>query len=251
VGEQLQLGHAKIDVVDMNEAVRRTLAFAQQSPCRYVVTPNSDHIVLLESREDLRQVYHAAHLVIADGMPLVWASHILGQPLPERVTGSEIMPRLCAEAARTGLKVYLLGGPPGVAEIAKARLEQSYPGLCICGYDSPAFGFEKDAQQEAQILQKIQAAGPDIVFVALGAPKQELWMYRNAPKMASGVLLGIGAALEFCAGTIQRAPRWMQKIGAEWVFRLLQQPGRLATRYLRDTQILWIIIRQWFRQKTS
>ncbi len=245
LSEKLRLGYANIDIVDRAEALRRAVSFARQSPCRFVVTPNSDHIVQLEEREDLRLVYDAAHLVVADGMPLVWASHILGKPLPERVTGSELMPSLCAEAARLGLRVYLLGGPPGVAELAKARLEERYPGLLICGTDCPPMGFEKNPQQEMLILQKIQAAAPDVVFVALGAPKQELWMYRAAPQLKSGVLLGIGAALEFCAGTVRRAPVWMQRIGAEWVFRLFQEPRRLAKRYLRDTEILLIIFREW------
>jgi N-acetylglucosaminyldiphosphoundecaprenol N-acetyl-beta-D-mannosaminyltransferase len=139
----------------------------------------------------------------------------------------------------------LLGGPPGVAELAKAKLEALYPGLLICGTDCPPFGFERSPEQEARILQKIQAAAPDIVFVGLGAPKQELWMHRAAPQLQSGVLLGIGAALEFCAGTVRRAPVWMQCIGAEWIFRLCQEPRRLAKRYLRDTEILLIIFREW------
>jgi N-acetylglucosaminyldiphosphoundecaprenol N-acetyl-beta-D-mannosaminyltransferase len=245
VSEKLRLGYANIDVVDQKEALQRAVTFARQSPCRFVVTPNSDHIVQLETREDLRRVYEAAHLVVADGMPLVWGSRLLGKPLPERVTGSELMPALCAEAARIGLRVYLLGGPPGVAELAKAKLEERYPGLLVCGTDCPPLGFEKSPEQESRILHKIQAAAPDIVFVALGAPKQELWMHRSAPQLKSGVLLGIGAALEFCAGTVRRAPVWMQKIGAEWVFRLCQEPRRLARRYLRDTEILLIIFRQW------
>jgi N-acetylglucosaminyldiphosphoundecaprenol N-acetyl-beta-D-mannosaminyltransferase len=245
VSDKLRLGYANIDVVNREEALRRAVSFARQSPCRFVVTPNSDHIVQLETHIDLRRVYEAAHLVVADGMPLVWGSRLLGKPLPERVTGSELMPRLCAEAARLGLRVYLLGGPPGVAELAKAKLEALYPGLLICGTDCPPFGFEKSPEQEARILQKIQAAAPDIVFVGLGAPKQELWMHRAAPQLQSGVLLGIGAALEFCAGTVRRAPVWMQCIGAEWIFRLCQEPRRLAKRYLRDTEILLIIFREW------
>lgn len=245
MSEKLRLGYANIDVVDQKEALQRAVSFARQSPCRFVVTPNSDHIVQLETREDLRRVYEAAHLVVADGMPLVWGSRLLGKPLPERVTGSELMPALCAEAARQGLRVYLLGGPPGVAELAKAKLEERYPGLLVCGTDCPPLGFEKNPEQEGRILQKIQAAAPDIVFVALGAPKQELWMHRSAPLLKSGVLLGIGAALEFCAGTVRRAPVWMQKIGAEWIFRLCQEPRRLARRYLRDTEILLIIFREW------
>ncbi|HYX33248.1 MAG TPA: WecB/TagA/CpsF family glycosyltransferase [Oligoflexus sp.] len=245
MSERLRLGYANIDVVSLQEALQRAVTFAKQSPCRFVVTPNSDHIVQLETRLDLRRVYNTAHLVVADGMPIVWASRLLGKPLPERVTGSELMPQLCAEAARLGLRVYLLGGPPGVAELAKAKLEERYPGLQVCGCDCPPFGFEHKPDQEARILQKIQAAAPDIVFVALGAPKQELWMARTAPQLKSGILLGIGAALEFCAGTVTRAPLWMQRIGAEWIYRMCQEPRRLVGRYLRDTQILLIIFREW------
>ncbi len=251
MSEQLRLGHANIDVIKLDEAVSKAAEYARQSPCRFVVTPNSDHIVQLEHSEDLREVYRRADLVVADGMPLVWASRVLGQPLPERVTGSEMMPRLCAEAAKRGLRVYLLGGPPGVAELAKLKLEESYPGLLICGMDCPPMGFEKDALSEARILKRLLEAKPDIIFVALGAPKQELWMLRNAPKVPHGVMLGIGAALEFCAGTVKRAPLWMQRIGAEWFYRMCQQPKRLVGRYARDTQIFLIVFREWKRRKRS
>ena len=228
--------------------MQKILSFAEQSPCRYVVTPNSDHIVQLENDSQLQAVYRNAHLVVADGMPLIWASHLLSQALPERITGSELMPELCAEAAIRKLRVYILGGPPDTAAQAAQKLQQRFPGLIICGWDCPVLGFEHDPLASLAIIQKIKLAQPQLIFVGLGAPKQELWMHRHYQELPSGVLLGIGAAIEFSAGTLRRAPKWMQKIGAEWFYRLLQNPRRLAKRYARDTWIVWIVLRTLMNQ---
>ncbi|MCX6131492.1 MAG: WecB/TagA/CpsF family glycosyltransferase [Proteobacteria bacterium] len=248
MSQKFRLGYAVIDRINLQEAVQSIVAFAQNRPCRFVVTPNSDHIIQLENNKLLRDVYQAASLVVADGMPLVWASNLLSTALPERVTGSELMPRVCAEAARLQLRVFILGGPPGVAERAGLQLQQEFSGINVCGTGCPPFGFEKDPETEASIIANIEKTQPDIIFVGLGAPKQELWMYRHHSNLNAGVMLGVGAALEFSAGTLKRAPPWMQRLGAEWLFRLWQDPKRLAPRYLRDTGIVWIVLREFFRK---
>lgn len=248
MSEKFQLGHAHIDRVDRRGALAAIVAAAEtQRPC-YVVTPNSDHLVMLESDKALQEVYADAFLVVADGMPLVWASRLLGKALPERVTGSELMPELCALAAERDLKVFLLGAAPGVAEEAKRRLELQHPGLAIVGVYSPPLGFETNAEVGREIDRLLLRTAPDLIFVGLGAPKQEKWIHRNFRRFPKGVFLGIGASIDFCAGHIKRAPVWMQKSGLEWVFRLLQEPRRLAKRYAKDTYVLWIIARQFFRR---
>ena len=242
--KRFKLGRAHIDCVTRQQAIAWVVNAAQNGPCRYVVTPNSDHIVMLESHAGLQAVYRDAHLVVADGMPLVWASLLLKPRLPERVTGSELMPLLCAEAASKGLRVFLLGAGPGVARRAQERLEETYPGLKIVGTHCPPLGFEQRPEELEEIIRLLKAADAHLIFVGLGAPKQELWMQQNYQKLDRGVLLGIGAAIDFCAGNVKRAPTWMQKSGTEWVYRLAQEPRRLARRYLRDTLVLWIIVRE-------
>jgi N-acetylglucosaminyldiphosphoundecaprenol N-acetyl-beta-D-mannosaminyltransferase len=245
MNQRFKLGYATIDVVNQKEALERLVEMAEQGPCRYAVTPNSDHIVMLEEHEELRAVYRDAHLVLADGMPVVWASRLIGPRLPERVTGAEILPGLCAAAARRGLTVFLLGAGPGVAEKAQTILESTYPGLSVVGTYCPPLGFERSPDELEAIMKRLRSAAPHIIFVGLGAPKQEIWMHRHFRHLDRGVMLGIGAAIDFVAGTVQRAPRWMQHTGLEWLYRLVQEPRRLAKRYLRDTRILWIILREW------
>ncbi len=249
VRTRFQLGRARIDVVTLKEATDWVLKAASTGThCSYVVTPNSDHLVMLEHDVGLQKAYASAHLVIADGMPLVWASKLLGPALPERVTGSELMPLVCAGAAQRGLPIFLLGAGPGVAERAKERLERAYPGLSVVGTYSPPLGFGQNPLELERIVGLLRASAAAIVFVGLGAPKQELWMHANYQKLGAGVLLGIGAGIDFSAGNVQRAPIWMQKSGIEWIFRLAQEPRRLARRYLRDTLIAWIIVRELWQK---
>lgn len=249
VNRRFSLGRARIDVLSLDEAVRWVMHAAASGPCRYVVTPNSDHIVMLETHGGLAEAYAEAHLVVADGMPLVWASRLIGPSLPERVTGSELMPRVCAAAAQSGDGIFLLGAGPGVAAAAQVRLEREFPGLRVVGTYCPPLGFERDLAELEKIRGLLLAADPAIVFVGLGAPKQELWMHAHYKQLARGVLLGVGASIDFAAGQARRAPVWMQKSGSEWVYRLLQEPRRLAKRYLKDTFVFWIILREFWNRK--
>lgn len=245
---KFRLGQASIDRFNRQEAVAAVIAAAEAREPSYVVTPNSDHLVRLESDALLREIYSHARIVIADGMPIVWASRLLGEPLAERVTGADLMPAVCEAAAARQLKIFLMGAAEGVALEAKRRLELQYPGLDIVGVYSPPFGFEKDPLIQNQIVAMIRAASPDIIFVGLGAPKQEKWIFENYRKFEKGIFLGIGASIDFCAGQVKRAPAFMQKYGLEWVYRLVQEPRRLAKRYAVDTYVLWIILREYLRR---
>jgi N-acetylglucosaminyldiphosphoundecaprenol N-acetyl-beta-D-mannosaminyltransferase len=197
-----------------------------------VVTPNVDH--LRRCRRDLSYsaVLAEADLVVADGMPLVWASRLLGTPLPERVAGSDLISSLSAAAAGQGRSVFLLGGAPGTAEAAAQILRNRYPQLKVAGVLCPPVGFERDETQRQRIIAELQNVRPDIVFVALGSPKQERLIDQIRRSLPNTWWLGVGVSFSFLSGEMRRAPLWMRKWGLEWVHRLLQEPKRLFKRYV-------------------
>jgi N-acetylglucosaminyldiphosphoundecaprenol N-acetyl-beta-D-mannosaminyltransferase len=251
VSSRLDFGYAHIDRTDMEQTVERILQLARRGTPAMVVTPNSDHIVKLESDAGLRAAYDHAEVVVADGMPIVWASKLLGEPLKERVTGADLMPRLCGMAALHGLKVFILGGRDGVPQRAALRLQTAYPGLKVAGSYSPPFGFETDRAQDNAIVQMITDSDADLVFVGLGAPKQELWIDRHLATFRKGVFLGIGAAVDFCAGNVSRAPHWMQSAGLEWMYRWSQDPSRLTARYAKDFYVFVVLARELHRRRVA
>jgi len=197
-----------------------------------VVTPNAHHLVILQKDEAFRDIYRESVLVVADGVPLVWASRFLGQPLPERVNGTDLFEKTCAVAAKEGLKVFFLGGRPGAADAAAHILRNRYPILQICGTYCPPFGFEKDQKQLEKLNRAILDCDPDILYVGLGAPKQEKWIHAHSRALGVPISLGIGVSFELISGMVKRAPIWMQKFSLEWFFRLIMEPRRLWRRYL-------------------
>jgi len=210
-----------------------------------VVTPNVDHIVQLQKNADLKKVYKDAALVLADGMPLLWAAKFLGTPLKEKISGSDLFPKLCEVAARKGYKLFFCGGREGAADAAKAVLEQKNLGLNVVGTYCPPFGFENDEEENNKIIAMIKDSKPDILFVGLGAPKQEKWIHKYKEKYQVPVSIGIGVSFEFIAGMVKRAPVWMQKAGLEWFWRLMMEPGRLWKRYLiDDMQFFGLVFKQ-------
>lgn len=242
---KVRFGTIHADAVSFREALDYVTELVREGNGGYVVTPNVDHVVLAESDEGLRLAYADAALSLADGMPLIWMAKLTRQPLSEKVSGSDIMMPLLERAAQDGLRVYFLGGAPGVAEAASAILLTRFPTLKIAGHDAPPMGFEKDPAVLQTVLDKAKAAKPDLVFVALGCPKQELFMRMARRELSPAVLLGIGASLDFIAGVQTRAPQWMSRVGLEWTYRLLQDPKRMAHRYLvRDRAIAGIFLRQ-------
>ena len=220
----------------------------------YVVTPNVDHLVQYRDSEAFRAACDAAALRLADGMPIVWASRLLGRPLRARVTGSDLLPMLCQVAAAHGHTVFLLGGGAGVAERASLRLRARFPGLRIAGVYAPPDHFERDPEATEAAVRAVNAARPSLLFAALGTPKQELWVHRNWSRLDAVVAVCCGAALDFAAGVQVRAPRWMQRAGLEWLWRLAHDPGRLWRRYLvRDAAFVGIFLKEWWsaRNRTS
>jgi N-acetylglucosaminyldiphosphoundecaprenol N-acetyl-beta-D-mannosaminyltransferase len=203
---------------------RRKFAFA--------VTPNVDHTMKLRKSAKFRELYAKAGLVVADGMPLIWAAKLLGTPLKERISGADLFVRTCAMAAQNGYSVFLLGGSPGAAELACKNLETMFPILKVAGWDCPPFGFSKDQEQNIAIQKKIRDSGADILFVGLGAPLQEEWMCEYGQGSRVAFAIGVGVSFSFMGGVIKRAPLWMQRSGLEWLWRLLKEPRRLWKRYL-------------------
>ena len=207
----------------------------------YLATANVDFVVQALEDPELRRILLDAHLVVADGMPLVWASRWLGNPLPERVTGSGMTPMLLELAERNSWRVFFLGGTEQSVEQARVKTLEKHPKLQLWAY-SPPFGRLVDAKTDdpmnnAEIRRRLAETKPDILLVAFGCPKQERWIYANYRELGVPVSIGVGATIDFLAGTMRRAPVWMQKTGLEWVFRLLQEPRRLFKRYAVD---MWV-----------
>ncbi|HET9955720.1 MAG TPA: WecB/TagA/CpsF family glycosyltransferase [Polyangiaceae bacterium] len=239
--ERIQIGQLPVDVVDLNGALD-VIDELVANGGGTVFTPNVDHVVVAEQNARFRAAYSRASLSLVDGMPVLWAARLLGQPLPMKVSGSDLIEPLMQRAAQRGYRVYLFGGDDGVAEKARDVLIQKFPGLNIVGWDNPRINVDAISDE---LLAKIRATNPQLVLVALGAPKQELFCAEQREKLAPAVLLGIGASLDFVAGIRKRAPRWMSRMGLEWLFRLAQEPRRLAHRYLvRDPQFLWVLGKQ-------
>jgi N-acetylglucosaminyldiphosphoundecaprenol N-acetyl-beta-D-mannosaminyltransferase len=247
---RVELFGVGIDPLRMDEAVGQVLAWVAQPAgrCQYVVTPNVDHVVMLQEQAGLREAYQSAGLVLVDGAPVLWSSRLLGQPVPERVAGSDLVPALFdAVTTERPLTVFLLGAAPGVAERAAANIQRRWPGVRVVDCYSPPLGFEHDEAENSRILERIALADPDVLVVGLGAPKQELWVSRHRGRIQAKAALCVGATIDFLAGEKARAPRWMQLIGLEWLHRVATEPRRLFKRYARDAWIFpQLVVREWW-----
>ena len=222
----------ELDALREEECVAHVLAELEAGRGGWVVTPNLDHLRRLVQKPDFRALCDGADLVVADGKPLLWASRIQRTPLPERVAGSDLIWSLTRGAAARGRGVFFLGGNPGTAEAAARILAERSPGLIVSGTACPRVGFELDEGSMRDLRATLEAARPEIVYVALGSPKQEQVIHALRETLPSAWWLGLGISFSFVSGEVRRAPRWMQRAGLEWVHRLVQEPRRLATRYL-------------------
>lgn len=221
------------DSMTFGEALDAVFDAGRQRRKGLVVTPNVDHIVNISRDQDLRALYRRATLVLADGMPVVVTGRLSKDGyLPERVTGADLFPAIAERAAKEGLSIALVGGNPGVADRAADVLRTRYPGIRIVGTYCPPFGFEHDTAESESIVGLCNEWRPDFLFLGVGSPKQERWGDKHLGQLDVGPVLCVGAAFDFVAGSIKRAPRWMQKAGLEWAWRLLHEPRRLGRRYL-------------------
>ncbi len=217
-----------LDAIDAAIAVREP---------SYFITANLYYAMLTSKYKDLPYINRGAAFVLADGMPLVWASRYRERRLPERVAGSDLIFRISERAAQRGYRLFFLGGGPGVGEEAARRLRERYPGVSIVGIEAPDMGGMSSEEAEA-LHARIRAARPDLLMAALGQPKGERWIVQHCEGLGVPLCVQVGATLDFAAGRVRRAPRWMQKTGLEWVFRFMLEPRRLGPRYFQSILFL-------------
>jgi N-acetylglucosaminyldiphosphoundecaprenol N-acetyl-beta-D-mannosaminyltransferase len=228
----------RVDDVTMAEAVAWCDALIQANRPAYVVTPNAEIVMRAQGLPDLRGLINGSHLSIPDGASLLLAGRILGRPLREQVTGTDLSYELASLASRQGYRMFLLGAAEGVAEAAAARLVARYPGLRIAG----TFAGWSRPEGDAETRAAVHAAAPvDILLVAYGAPWQERWIGRNAAALDVKLAMGVGGVFDFMAGRVRRAPPWLRRIGLDWLFRLAVQPWRWR-RQLTIPQFLWYVL---------
>ncbi len=230
----VELEGMRLDALDENECVERVLDALAAGRGGWIVTPNLDHLRRLRGDASLRADYRRADLAVADGMPLVWACRLQNTPLPGRVSGSDLIWSLSRAAAKAGRSVFLLGGDPGTAEAAADVLRARFANLRVAGTSCPAPGFEHREAEFIALAAALVAARPDVIFVALGSPKQEAVIARLRSALPSAWWLGVGISFSFVSGDVTRAPIWIRKLGCEWIHRMVQEPRRLARRYLVD-----------------
>jgi N-acetylglucosaminyldiphosphoundecaprenol N-acetyl-beta-D-mannosaminyltransferase len=216
----------------------------------YLTAAAVNLVMSAQEDSDTRAAVLAATLAVPDGQPLVWALRALGHSRASRIYGPDLMACFCARAARTGLPIYLYGGrTPQALELLEARLRERFPGLQIAGGHSPPFR-ELSAEEEQRVIAEIDSSGAAVVWVGTGQPKQEKWMHRMRPRLSAPLLVGVGAAFDFHAGLIPQAPRWMQRSGLEWLFRLSREPRRLWRRYARyNPRFIRDFLRQYARHR--
>jgi N-acetylglucosaminyldiphosphoundecaprenol N-acetyl-beta-D-mannosaminyltransferase len=219
------------DAQRFDEAVTRLIAAASESRTQYVSTCPVYTLMMCRENPAVMAAVNGAGMVTADGMPVVWVQRQRGNPQAERVYGPDLLQAICQRTANTSIRHYFWGGAPGVPEQLATRLQTLYPGLNIAGTYSPPIE-PVPAQPDPQVIERLNTAQPHIIWVGLGSPKQDLWMARYQTVLNAPLLIGVGAAFDMLAGTRKQAPRWMQRTGLEWVFRLMQEPRRLFKRYL-------------------
>lgn len=226
-----------LDVID---------GWVRRREAQYVCVTGVHGVMESYRKGEIRRAHNTAGLVVPDGMPLVWLSRLKGHRHVDRVYGPDLMLATCERSVRHGYRNVFYGGGPGVGELLADRLRARFPGLNIVGIYSPPFR-ALTADEDAEITAAIERARPDIVWVGISTPKQESWMAQHVERLRPAVLIGVGAAFDFHAGLKSQAPQWMRRTGLEWLFRLIQEPGRLGPRYLKNNpQFLALILLQMF-----
>ncbi len=244
--KRIELFEIGIDNISMEETFNVIEQLIKKKKPSLVVTPNVHHINILHKDNEFQKIYKQASMVLPDSTPLIWASKLLGMPLKEKVAGSDLLPSFCKIAARKRYELFFLGSGPSIAKKAANILTNKNPGLKIVGTYSPPFGFENDEDENRKIVAMIKKCTPDVLFVGLGPPKQEKWIWRYKDEINVPVSIAVGASFDFVAGSVKRAPKWMQKIGLEWLFRLCQEPRRLWKRYLIGNIIfIWMVLKEF------
>ena len=240
--EKQPLLNTFVNNVSMEETLDEISRLIEKKQKSYVVAINVDVVIKIEKDEYLKRISDEADLTLVDGKPLIWISKWHKHPVKKKISGSDLIPRLCETAAKKGFSIFIIGGGPGVAEQAKNNLVAKNVGIKVVGTYSPPLGFEKDIDEINRINDLISSVHPDIVVACFGCPKQEKWVYENYQFYDSIVSVCAGATVDFLAGNVKRAPAWMSNHGLEWLYRFFQEPKRLFRRYfIDDVKILKLI----------
>lgn len=226
----------------MQDTINMIETFIRQKRKSYIVAINVDVVIRIEQDSYLKKIADEADMVLVDGKPLIWISRLYRRPVKAKISGSDLVPLLCEKAEKSGYTVFILGGQEGVAQKARGNLENKFPGIKIVGIYAPPLGFEKDVNEINKINQIISTANPEILIVCFGCPKQEKFIYENYQKYNAKISVCAGATVDFLAGNVKRAPRWMSEHGLEWFYRFLQEPRRMFKRYfIDDVKILHLV----------
>lgn len=234
---------AFVDIVNTGQALQKIKELGRDGQPSHVITLNAEIVYQAQEDPDLLRIINEADLVTPDGIGIVWAGRKLGYPFHERVTGIDLLYQLCSEAAKEGWRVYLLGAAPGVAEEAGRKLCTAYPGLHICGCHD---GYFSEQEMDA-LTAEIRDTQPDILFVALGAPKQEFWIKQYKQQLNVPVSIGVGGSFDVVAGIKERAPQWVINANLEWLYRLSKEPSRFK-RQLALPKFAWLIVKKKYRK---
>jgi N-acetylglucosaminyldiphosphoundecaprenol N-acetyl-beta-D-mannosaminyltransferase len=230
-----------VSAVNMELALLAVDDWIIRCEAHYVCVRDVHGIVESQRSEDLRRIHNVAGMVTPDGMPLVWLSHLKGYRIVDRVYGPDLLLAVCEHSLALGYRHFFYGSDSGVPELLSKNLQSRFPGLKVAGTYSPPFR-PLTAEEDNQVIARINGAHPDIVWVGLSTPKQEYWMAEHIGRLSAPVLIGIGAAFDFHAGIKKQAPRWMQRRGLEWLFRLASEPRRLWRRYLIDNPLFALLV---------
>lgn len=222
----------------------------RKHPCQ-IVGVNVDQAIRVIEDEYSNKIFHDAELVFTDGKPIIWMAKWLKRPIVQKVSGPDLMMLLCERAAQKGYKIFLLGAGPGVAAKAAKNLEKAYPALQCVGTYSPPFGFEKDPVEMEKIIMMLRKSQADQLFVGMGSPKQDIFIYENMEKYQIPVSYSMGAALDFLGDSIKRAPKWMSDSGLEWFHRFLQNPKRLYKRYFVEDRRIFKYYREFKKKEKA
>lgn len=246
--ERIELLGAPLDPLTLKETVDLVDGLIERGESAQQASLNAAKVVRIQHDPEFRAVLEGCDLVMADGVPIVWAGRLLGHHVPERVNGTDLMLALFARAAERGHRVFLLGARPHVVAGAKSEIERSYPGIQVVGAQHGYF----TAEEEPKVIEAIAAAKPDLLFIALETPQKELFLARVRDRLDVPFAMGVGGSLDVLAGDRMRAPVWMQRSGLEWFFRFVQEPRRLGRRYIVGNSIfVGLVLREIVRARVE
>lgn len=243
--EKQPLLNTYVNNVSMEETIQAIENMIATNKKSYVVAINVDVVIKIENDKYLKKIVDEADMVLVDGQPLVWISKWHKRTVKAKISGADLVPELCKEAAQKDYSIFIIGGKDGIAERAKENLEKKHSNIKIVGTYAPPFGFEKDIIELEKINKMISTTHPDLLIVCFGCPKQEKWIYENYKNYNAKVSICAGATVDFLAENVKRAPKWMSNHGLEWLYRVTQDPKRLLKRYLVDDVKIIGLIRKY------